>query len=155
MILPSLRKYDESRKQPYLAMLDRLRGVLSERDDIILITAGYSFSDQHINEILFEALDSNPGLHVFALCFEDPDDDGVLLAKARVQRKLVVLSPKRAFVGGTEGTWKVTDPKTSATRLAGVFSLEQEEGTGGLLTLGDFNSFCALLNALAEQIVDD
>lgn len=155
MILPSLRKYEESRKQPYVAMLDRLRGVLSERDDIILICAGYSFSDQHINEILFEALDSNPGLHVFALCFDDPDDNGVLVAKARAQRKLVVLAPERAFVGGVEGTWKVTDPKLNATRLKGVFALEKDIGPGGLLTLGDFNSFCELLGALAEQAIDD
>jgi SIR2-like domain len=151
MILPSLRKYEESRKQPYVAMLDRLRGILSERDDIILITSGYSFNDQHINEILFEALDSNPGLHVFALCFEDLADDGVLVTKARAQQKLVVFSPKRAFVGGVEGTWRVTDPKLGASRLAGVFVLDGEEGPGGRLALGDFNSFCGLLGSLAEQ----
>jgi SIR2-like domain len=154
MILPSLRKYEESRKQPYVAMLDRLRGVLSERDDIILICAGYSFSDQHINEIVFESLDSNPGLHVFALCFDNPDDGGVLVTKARTQRKLVVLSPERAFVGGVEGTWKATDPKESASRLNGLFALDKGVGPGGLLSLGDFNAFCALLGALAEQAVD-
>lgn len=154
MILPSLRKYEESRKQPYVAMLDRLRGVLSERDDIILIAAGYSFSDQHINEILFEALESNPGLHVFALCFENLDDGSVLAAKARDQQKLVVLSPERAIVGGVTGTWKVTDPKANAKRLAGMFVMEGDDGPGGHLTLGDFNSFCGLLGALAEQTND-
>jgi hypothetical protein len=155
MILPSLRKYEESRKQPYVAMLDRLRGVLGERDDIILICAGYSFSDQHINEILFEALDSNPGLHVFALCFQDLDDKDALVSKAQAQRKLIVLTPSRAIVGGVQGAWKVTDPKLSANRLKGVFDLEDDEGPGGLLTLGDFNSFCKLLGALAEQAIDD
>jgi hypothetical protein len=63
LILPSLRKYEESRKQPYLAMLDRLRALLTRREEIVLITVGYSFSDQHINEVILEALEENPGLH--------------------------------------------------------------------------------------------
>lgn len=154
MILPSLQKYEESRKQPYVAMLDRLRGVLTERDDVALITAGYSFSDQHINEIIFEALDSNPGFHAFVLCFEDPPDGGILIKTARSQRKLVVLTPKRAVVGGVEGLWKVTDPKGSAGRLADIFALSGGTGPGGELSLGDFNSFCKLLDALAEQGLD-
>ena len=154
MILPSLRKYEESRKQPYVAMLDRLRGVLNERDDIVLITAGYSFADQHVNEIIFEALESNPGLHVFALCFLDLPDDGILLTTARSQRKLIVFTPSRAFIGSQEGTWKVTDPKASAARLADVFALDGGTGPGGKLTLGDFNSLCQLLDALAKQSRD-
>lgn len=44
MIMPSHHKYDESRKQPYTALLDRLRKVM-ERDDTILFVCGYSFSD--------------------------------------------------------------------------------------------------------------
>lgn len=155
MILPSLRKYEESRKQPYVAMLDRFRGVLSERDDIVLIALGYSFSDQHINEVLFEALDANPGLHVFALCFTDPPNDGILYTKALSERKLLVFSPEGAVIGGVPGTWSVTDPKGSSARLADVFTLDGPEGPGGKLTLGDFNSFAALLGALAEQSSDD
>jgi hypothetical protein len=151
MILPSLRKYDESRKQPYVSMLDRLRNVLTERNDIILICAGYSFSDQHINEVVFEALESNPGLHVFALCFDDPPTDGILVRKARTQRKLLVLSQNRAIVGASEGTWKVTDPKHSANRLDGLFDLDKPDEPSGELRLGDFNSFCALLGSIADQ----
>lgn len=154
LILPSLQKYEESRKQPYVAMLDRLRGVLTERDDVALVSVGYSFNDQHINEVVFEALDSNPGLHVFALCFEDPPDNGILLTKAISQRKLIVLAPKRAFVGGMEGAWKVTDPKGNVGRLTDVFTLSGGKGPDGELHLGDFNVFCKLLGALAEQGLD-
>lgn len=155
MILPSMRKYEESRKQPYVAMLDRLRGVLSDRDDIVLITLGYSFSDQHINEIVFEALDANPGLHVFALCFEDPPSKGVLYTKALAERKLLVFSPQGAVIGGVPGNWIVTDPRGSSARLADVFVLDGDDGPGGKLTLGDFNAFAKLLAALAEQSADD
>ena len=120
MILPSLRKYEESRKQPYVAMLDRLRRLLSERDEIVLITAGYSFGDQHINEVIIEALAVNPGLHVFALCYEEPATDGILATTAREQRQFVVLAPDSAVVGGERGEWMVIDPDGSAGRLADV-----------------------------------
>jgi hypothetical protein len=155
MILPSLRKYEESRKQPYVAMLDRLRRILTERDEIVLITAGYSFGDQHINEVIIEALEMNSGLHVFALCHEEPATDSLLAVTAREQRKLVVLAPDSAIVGGERGDWTVVDPEGSAKRLADIFALEKGKGPGGKLLLGDFNSFCKLLDVLARQGLHD
>jgi hypothetical protein len=155
MILPSLRKYEESRKQPYVAMLDRLRRILTEREEIVLITAGYSFGDQHINEVIIEALEMNSGLHVFALCYEEPAEDSILAVTAREQRKLVVLAPDSAIVGGERGDWTVVDPEGSAGRLADVFALDEGTGPGGKLLLGDFNSFCKLLDVLARQGLND
>jgi hypothetical protein len=155
MILPSLRKYEESRKQPYVAMLDRLRRLLGEREEIVLITAGYSFGDQHINEVIIEALEVNPGLHVFALCYDEPATDGILATTAREQRKLVVLGPDSAVVGGEQGEWLVVDPEGSAGRLADVFVLDKGKGPGGKLLLGDFNSFCKLLDGLARRSLND
>ena len=72
MILPSHHKYDESRKQPYSALLDRLTRVL-DRDDAILFVCGYSFSDDHINAIIFDALEAKRRPHVVALQFADPE----------------------------------------------------------------------------------
>src|SRR5258708_16446635 len=48
MIYPSHLKYDESRRMPYLAMLDRLRAFLRQPARV-LITSVYSFSDYHLN----------------------------------------------------------------------------------------------------------
>lgn len=42
MIYPSHLKYDQSRRMPYLAMLDRLRSFLA-RGQAVLVTNGYSF----------------------------------------------------------------------------------------------------------------
>jgi len=153
MILPSLRKYEESRKQPYVAMLDRLRMILSERDEMILVTAGYSYGDQHINEVIFEALDINPGLHVFALCFDDPSEHSILAMTAAEQRKLVVLAPSGAIVGGEYGNWRVADPEGSTVRLAGLF--EPDDAGGGRLLLGDFNVLCDLMDVIARQHLND
>ena len=59
MIYPSHLKYDQSRRMPYLAMLDRLRDFLA-RGQGVLVTCGYSFADQHLNEVILHGLRSNP-----------------------------------------------------------------------------------------------
>jgi hypothetical protein len=157
MILPSVLKYDESRKQPYVAMLDRLRDVLDKREDGVLVTSGYSFADQHINEILFEALAHNPRLHLFALCFDDLPDSNQLIRTAKTASNVLVLGPKRAIVGGREGSWKVTDADEAALRVPGLFELEAAEPdaeidlSSGTLRLGDFNVFCDLLDQVAGK----
>jgi hypothetical protein len=155
LILPSLLKYEQSRKQPYVAMMDRLRRVLSEREDAILVTCGYSFGDQHINEVIFDALDGNPRLHVFALCFSDPPANSELGKAARSRPSILVLGRKRAVVGGQEGTWELNDPSLLETRLEGIFD---KTGTGsggatvtGELKLGDFNAFGQLLDQIAGR----
>lgn len=151
LILPSLLKYDESRKQPYVAMIDRLRRQLSEREDAILITAGYSFGDQHINEVIFEALDANPRLHVFALCFADPDSSSELRREALRRRNITVLAPRYVLVGGQEGTWSLSDPATDSIRVAGFFTPDSDGAVPavGTLSLGNFVVLCELLDQIA------
>jgi hypothetical protein len=155
LILPSLRKYEESRKQPYVAMMDRLRRVLGEREDAILVSCGYAFRDQHINEVIFDALDANPRLHVFALCHSDPPADSPLLKAARARPSILVFGRTMAVVGAREGTWELQDPALHPTRLDGIF---EKTGTGaggatitGDLKLGDFKALCGLLNQISGR----
>ena len=68
MIFPSREKYSDSRKLPFITYQDRFRKFLSS-GKALLMTAGYSFSDQHINEIIFESLRSNGRLAVTALLY--------------------------------------------------------------------------------------
>jgi hypothetical protein len=165
LILPSLLKYDESRKQPYVAMMDRLGRVLTEREDAILVACGYSFSDQHINEVIFESLEANPRLHVFALCHSDPAAASELVRAAQRHGNILVLGRTHAIVGGREGKWRLSDPTLGATRLDGIF--DQAPGTTGSakavagggsggpgaatgeLMLGDVNVLCLLLDRIA------
>jgi len=150
MILPSLLKYDESRKQPYVAMMDRFRRALAEREDAVLVTAGYSFGDQHINEVIFEALDANPRLHVFALCFDNPPVGGELHREALKRMNILVLGPHQAIVRGEVGTWSLPDTGVLDARLVGIFDPAGASGTPpGHLKLGDFSVLCALLAQIA------
>ncbi|MCK4578710.1 MAG: SIR2 family protein, partial [Candidatus Marinimicrobia bacterium] len=73
LILPSLWKYTESRKQPYVAYMDRLSRLMNS-EHALLITSGYSFGDEHINEILFAALDNGETRNVVALLYHDLDE---------------------------------------------------------------------------------
>ena len=50
-IYPSDAKYDESRRMPFLVLQDRFRRALAQPETLTLV-AGYSFSDQHLNEML-------------------------------------------------------------------------------------------------------
>lgn len=153
MIMPSHHKYDESRKQPYTALLDRLTRVL-ERDDTILFVSGYSFSDEHINAIIFDALEARQRPHVIALQYTDPQEGEVLAIRAARLLNLMVLGPRTAIVGGTRGDWCFNDPK-SAPVFAGAFEADPAQAAGqaipgtGKLVLGDFARFCDFLGSLA------
>lgn len=152
LILPSLLKYDESRKQPYLSMLDRLRRVLTAPQDFILVTAGFSFGDQHINEVIFEALDANPRMHVFALSFADVDATHPLLQAAGHHSNLVVLGPKSGIVGGRLGTWRRRDSTAGiTTRVPEIFEADGTDPLVGSLRTGDFNVLCKLLDSISAS----
>jgi hypothetical protein len=65
LIYPSHLKYDQSRKMPYLAMMDRLKDFLLNNSSLLFMS-GYSFGDEHINDIICRSLETNPSAHVFA-----------------------------------------------------------------------------------------
>ena len=50
-IYPSDAKYDESRRMPFMVLQDRLRRALAQPETLTLV-AGYSFGDEHLNEML-------------------------------------------------------------------------------------------------------
>lgn len=69
IIHPSHLKYDQSRKMPYLALIDRLNNFLRQ-NSAVLIMSGYSFSDEHLNDTILNALKANPTAIVIALLFQ-------------------------------------------------------------------------------------
>ena len=86
LIYPSKLKYDQSRKMPFLAMSDRLSGFLL-KDHATLIVCGYSFSDEHINDTIINALKVNKSANVIALMFgKMVDSTGKLCSPEAVNR---------------------------------------------------------------------
>ena len=118
LIYPSTLKYDQSRKQPYTALGDRLSNFIKQ-DDTVLIVCGYSFGDEHINERINTALSVNPLGHVYVLLYDikwDKDrnikkysfaKDSDLAKMAISNSKISVFASRSAVIGGVYGNWKL------------------------------------------------
>jgi hypothetical protein len=131
-------------------LLDRLSRVL-DRDDTILFVCGYSFSDDHINAIIFDALEAKRRPHVIALQYSDPEPGSILADRASRFLNLMVLGPAFGFIGGRRGEWKLEDLRGSEP-IERAFSPEaggEGRATGkGTLLLGDFAKFAEFLGTL-------
>lgn len=118
LIHPSHLKYDESRKMPYLALIDRLNSFLRQ-PSAVLITSGYSFNDTHLNDTIVNALKANPTAMVIGLlCDTYSYEDKSKTKKNRYEKaftyakrrfNLSVWAFDEAVIGGQQGKWKVTN----------------------------------------------
>lgn len=104
LIHPSHLKYDQSRRMPYLAMLDRLRAFLST-GQAVLVTCGFSFADEHINDVLIQSLNGNPKAMCFGLLFGDRADSPHALAVARKHANFSLLAADGAVLGTIDRNW--------------------------------------------------
>jgi hypothetical protein len=104
LIHPSHLKYDESRKMPYLAMIDQLRSFMRKRRALIVM-CGYSFGDQHLEDVLLQELEGNPSAAAFALMYGELDQYPRAVALAEVRPNLTVLANDAAVVGTRKAKW--------------------------------------------------
>ncbi|MBI2168998.1 MAG: SIR2 family protein [Actinobacteria bacterium] len=133
LIHPSHLKYDESRQMPYLAMQDRLRAFL-RLPSATLVTIGYSFSDDHINDQVVQGLRSNASAVTFALLFEDMNTYPQAASLAQGCPNLGLFARDRGCLSGTEAPWSN--------------GADEEEVACGL---GDFEAFGRELRRLASR----
>lgn len=153
LIYPSHLKYDQSRKMPYLAMLDRLKAFLLRPSSLLFIN-GYSFADEHINDVICRGLETNPTAHVFAFLFGALDDPRYARARtcALSTPNLSMLGFDKAIIGRNLGKWE-SDTLNIGALPVGV---AWKEGDDIQLGLGDFAVMGALLRGLAgEEIGTD
>ena len=147
MIYPSQLKYDQSRRMPYLAMLDRLRDFLA-RGQAVLITNGYSFTDQHLNDVILHGLGSNPTAICFGLLFDKRSSYTDALEVARKHSNLNFLATDGAVIGTREQDWG--DEQTEHP-LHGISVNTKTDAASNKceFILGDFKNFG---NFLAQQL---
>ena len=138
-IFPSDTKYQESRRFPFMVLQDRFRRALHEPETLVLIS-GYSFSDQHLNELIFDAASHRPRSEFQVFCYSDIP--AVLTERAKITPNLQVTSGREAILGGVHGEWKTPEAPPPglwvddqfglrdfthlSTYLAGSVSPEQE-----------------------------
>lgn len=152
LIYPSHLKYDQSRKMPYLAMLDRLKSFLLT-PSALLFVCGYSFADEHINDVICRSLESNPSAQMFGGLFGNIDDPRYNLARqcASETPNLSLFAFDGAIIGRNKGPWASDDPD-SVPQTSGVIEATSD---GINFRLGDFAALGALLRNLAVGEVED
>lgn len=143
IIHPSHLKYDQSRKMPYLVLIDRLNKFLRQ-NSAVLIMSGYSFSDDHLNDSILNALRANPTAMVIALLFGDltktieEKEDGKepvikttinyekALELAENRSNLSIWTLDEAVIGGLRAKWKPTKLDYDAEENVGN-AIKQEQ----------------------------
>lgn len=153
VIYPSHLKYDESRRMPHLAMIDRLRAFLRNRG-CVLVTCGYSFGDDHLNEVCMQGLQGNPTASIFALLFGDLSGHDSLMKLATTRANLNVLAKDGGIIGTKSATWTKGKPASAAQDSIAVEWVDDPTTPGmknAALTLGDF----ARLGEFIEDLTGD
>lgn len=105
-IYPSDAKYEESRRVPFIVLQDRFRRALHQPETLMLI-AGYSFRDEHLNEMIFEAASRRERSQFVALCYSDIPE--VLADRSRHLPNLQVAARSDAILAGVRLGWKAPD----------------------------------------------
>jgi hypothetical protein len=137
LIYPSDLKYAQSRRLPYLALMDRLRYFLKQ-PSAVLVSCGFAYRDEHINEVIIQALRSNPTGAVIALLYGPLDGYPEAVTLAAGSPNLSLYARDQAVIGLRRGPW--------------------EQGLGAAVSecdLGDFGHLARLLRETAGVTTDD
>lgn len=150
MIYPSKEKYSLSRKEPFIAYFDRLKQYM-DNGELLFIFSGYSFSDQHINDLIFGALRQNPRMYIVVTCFSDCQIDS-MVEFAASHLNLCVLGPSKVIANGSVFDWE--------------YNIDGEDNQGweqywddnnGKMILGDFKNLISFLvdNSARKSIIEE
>ncbi len=162
LIYPSHLKYEQSRKMPYLALIDQLSNFLKQKSSLLILT-GYSFNDDHLNDTIINALKANPSAMVLALMFdkylflnaagvnEDRYPKAYNLAEKRPN--LNIWTYDKAIIGTNLGDWKLIKP-TDEPGIIKFIETKTISAPGDPLInetnikLGNFNTLAEFLKTL-------
>lgn len=154
IIFPSIEKYDNSKKQPYVSYLDRLSRFIKSEDSVLFV-CGYSFNDDHINEIILTSLGRSRTGCVICLLFDSFTEASPIYGLARNEPAFSVYGKRDAIVGGRFGKWMLkSQPSIDDDIQIGTYFLQdapeprtasgkgdEENPMTGDFTLVDFAKF--------------
>lgn len=168
LIYPSHLKYEESRKMPYLALIDQLNRFIRKKSSF-LILSGYSFNDGHLNDTIINALQANPTAMVLGLMYGRYDivsdnDESVerypsAYRLAENQHNLNIWTFDKAIIGTNIGRWKISESKDDDSDLKEFVFREKQndeaEFSDDLIKFGDFSEFTEFLKKIIGSSSDD
>lgn len=138
-IYPADTKYEESRRVPFVVLMDRFRRALYQPESLLLVS-GYAFGDAHLDEMIFDAALRCPRSEFVAFCHGDIPE--TLSTKAEVTPALSVVSKDEAILGAERAPWK--EPSEAPP---GIWE-------DGEFKLGDFAFLATFLARAAGQVED-
>lgn len=159
LIYPSHLKYEESRKMPYLALIDQLNRFI-RRKSSFLVMCGYSFNDGHLNDTIINALKANPTGMVLGLQYgkylkENNGSEAYAEAYklAKKQHNLNIWTFDRAIIGTNQGAWVMPrDTDHDDPDLRGFIAYEKisedPPSSVPLMKMGDFSIFTDFLKKI-------
>ncbi|MBI5402906.1 MAG: SIR2 family protein [Ignavibacteriae bacterium] len=125
LVYPSMDKYLSSRKAPFISYLDRFRKYLLENEKVLLIL-GYSFNDDHVNDIIINGLNNNTRLTVLTFTYSIDTFKRVI--------EIFGLYPNISIY---------TEKKKYINKAESEFTFDKN--------IGDFNNFVTILDLLVNQ----
>lgn len=159
LIYPSHLKYEQSRKMPYLALIDQLSRFIRQPNSLLIIS-GYSFNDQHLNDAIINALRANPNSMAIALLFDTLtyENEGAIIERypeaiirAEKRNNLSLWAYDEAIIGTCRGKWKIPAEMEEEDNLANcIQKIKASENSDEkhILKLGDFSKLGEFLQAL-------
>lgn len=141
VIYPSKEKYDRSRKLPFVAYFDRLKRYL-QQGELLFITSGSSFSDQHINEIIFNSLRQNLRLTMIVFYHSDSEIDN-LYQLVESYLNIRVFGPTKGIINGSLVEWDA-EAENLIKNSENFWDPVKKE-----LTIGDFNNLVDFLASVS------
>lgn len=134
-IYPSEQKYDDSRRVPFVVLMDRFRRALAEPETLTIVS-GYSYGDQHLNELMFEAAIRHPRSEI--VVFSYGEIPKILEKEASRTKNIIVFSENMAIVGGQKLPW------SEGNTIPGIFENNK-------FLLGDFCNLTSFLSGFKEE----
>lgn len=152
VIHPSHMKYDQSRKMPYLTLIDRLKEFLN-RNRSVLFVVGYSFGDDHLNDVLMQALRRSPSSAVFAFKYGNLDGGGKAKQLAKRQSNFSLFARDGGVIGTELHQWSKEESESKPeNEVVGRKWSEQGDGVWSEeFVLGDFQEYGKLFRSVTGQ----
>ena len=167
LIYPSHLKYEESRKMPYLALIDQLNRFIRKKSSF-LILCGYSFNDGHLNDAIVNALKANPTAMVLGLMYETFEiGEGNNLTErypeayrlAQNQHNLNIWTFDKAIIGTNLGSWFMQPNKDDIApdlhSFVQIKNIDPPASTRHLVKLGDFSVLTDFLKKIIGTSKED
>lgn len=156
LIYPSHLKYEESRKMPYLALLDQLNRFIRKKSSFLVIS-GYSFNDGHLNDVIISALKANPTAMVLGLMFgnykeNDKEKYPQAYKLASNQHNLNIWTKDYAIIGTNFAPWYLNADSNEDDKEILSFIENLNNGSkvycNAHVNFGDFNNFTSFLQRI-------